>query len=140
MNQKGFSLLEAIVALVIIASTGIALLDWINTNLMSLQHVQAAEQRNNATRNALAFMETINPLEHAQGEETVGVYKISWNAESIVLPKDGIGPAGEMSYFQVGLYETVVEVRVEDTVLTHFTLRQVGFKQVHKFDNWLNNN
>ena len=138
MNQKGFSLLEAIVALVIIASTGIALLDWINTNLMSLQHVQAAEQRNNATRNALAFMETINPMEHAQGEEIVGVYKISWNAEAIALPKDGIGPMGEMSLFQVGLYETTVKVQAEDGLLTRFTIRQVGFKQVHKFEDWLN--
>jgi general secretion pathway protein I len=137
MNQKGFTLLEAIVALVILASAGMALLDWINTNLLTLQHVQHAKQRNDATHNALAFMDTINPLKKLQGEETIGIYKISWDATAVKLPKEGISTAGDMSLFKVGLYDTQIEVHSEkDELLTRFTLRQVGFEQVRKFDDW----
>ncbi|EDN68908.1 type II secretion system protein [Beggiatoa sp. PS] len=130
MNQKGFTLLEAIVTLVLVATTGIALLDWINTNLFSLQRIQAAQQRNEATRNALAFIDTVNPLENPQGEETIGIYKISWNALAVELPRDGMNTGGYTSFFQVGLYDTEIEVHLEETLLAHFTLRQVGFKQV----------
>ena len=132
MNQKGFTLLEAIVALVLIATTGMALLNWINTNLISLQRVQEVQQRTNATRSALAFIDTINPLEKSQGEEMLGAYKISWNAIVVELPKDGIGTGGNISLFQIGLYDTTVEVSSQDKLLTRFTVRQVGFEQVHK--------
>jgi len=126
MNQRGFTLLEAIVALVLITTTGMALLSWINTNLVTLRHVQHAQQRHEAIRNALAFMDTINPLEKPQGEETVGIYMFRWEAQAVELPKDGKG------LYQLGLYDTGVEVSLDDELLARFTLRQVGFKQVRE--------
>jgi general secretion pathway protein I len=126
MNQRGFTLLEAIVALILIASTGMALLNWINTNLMTLYRVQQVQQRHEATRNALAFMDTINPLEKPQGEETVGIYTFRWEAQAVELPKDGKG------LYQIGLYDTEIEVSLDDELLARFTLRQVGFKQVRQ--------
>jgi general secretion pathway protein I len=133
MNQRGFTLLEAIVALVLLASTGIALLSWINTNLMSLQRVQQAQQRQQAIQNALVFMETINPLEKPQGKEIIGIYQIDWNATAIELPKDGVTSIGGISLFQVGLYETKIKVMVKKDLLAQFTLRQAGYKQVRQF-------
>ena len=126
MNQRGFTLLEAIVALVLISSTGMALLNWINTNLMTLQHVQQTYQRHEAMRNALAFMDTINPQIRTQGKETVGIYTFRWKAQTVKLPRGGKG------IYQISLYDTQVEVIFEKTLLARFTLRQVGFKQVYK--------
>jgi general secretion pathway protein I len=134
MNERGFTLLEAIVALVLMATAGMALLSWINTNLITLTRVQEAQQRNEAIRSALTFMDTINPLEKPQGEESVGIYQFRWQAQAIELPKDGVSILGDMSLFQVGLYETEVEISLEDRLLSRFTVRQVGFEQVHKYD------
>ena len=72
-TQHGFSLLEVIVALVLITSTGMALFSWMNTNTMSLQRVQFVQQRNIATRNALMYINTINPLQTPQGSTTLGL-------------------------------------------------------------------
>jgi general secretion pathway protein I len=131
MNQRGFTLLEAIVALVLITSTGMALLNWINTNLMTLQHVQQTYQRHEAMRNALAFMDTVNPQIRTQGKETVGIYTFRWRAQTVKLPRGGKG------IYQISLYDTQVEVIFEKTLLARFTLRQVGFKQVYKpSDDW----
>jgi general secretion pathway protein I len=125
-NQQGFSLLEAIVALILIATTGMALFSWINTNLITLHHVQQTQQRHEAIRNALAFIDTINPLEKPQGEESVGLYIFRWEADAVRLPKDGKG------LYQLGLYDTEVEVFSDKELLARFTLRQVGFKQVRQ--------
>jgi general secretion pathway protein I len=134
MKQSGFTLLEAIVALVLIASTGVALLNWLNTNLISLQRVQQTQQRHQAVENALMFMETINPLEKPQGRATIGIYQIDWNATALELPKDGVNSTGGLGLFQIGLYETEVKVKVKKDLLAHFTLRQVGYNQVRHYE------
>jgi general secretion pathway protein I len=134
MKQSGFTLLEAIVALVLLASTGVALLDWLNTNLISLQRVQQAQQRHQAIENALVFMETVNPLEKPQGQATIGIYQIDWNATALELPKDGVTSTGGLGLFQVGLYETEIKVKVKQELLAHFTLRQVGYNQVRHYE------
>jgi len=127
MNQHGFTLLEAIVALVLITSTGMALLNWISTNLTTLQHVQAAQQRNDATRNAVAFIETVNPIEQPRGEEIIGAYKLVWEAKAIEL-------LGDTIMYQVGLYDMNVIVSLDDTLVAKLTVRQIGFKQYFKHE------
>jgi general secretion pathway protein I len=126
MRQQGFTLLEAIVALLLITTTGIALLAWINTNLLSLTHLQQVQQRQEAMRNALAFIQTINPLEKPQGEETIGIYTFHWEAQPVILPRDGKG------LYQIGLYNTTVEVKMEQKLVAQFNLRQAGFHQVYQ--------
>ena len=130
MNQRGFTILEAIIALVLITSTGMALLSWINTNLITLQHVQRSYQRHEAMRNALAYMDTVNPLEKPHGKETVGIYTFQWKANAVQLPKGGKG------LYQMALYDTEVEVFNDKTLLALFTLRQVGFKQIYQPPEW----
>lgn len=132
IKQSGFSLLEAIVTLTLIATTGIALFSWINTNLISLQRVQAAYQRNDAIRNALRFMDTVNPLVAPQGEETLGQYTLRWQAKVVESPKDGINALGYPGLYQVGLYDTQVDVYRHKIHLAHFSLRQVGYKQIRE--------
>ncbi|RKZ41271.1 MAG: hypothetical protein DRQ49_05715 [Gammaproteobacteria bacterium] len=130
MNQRGFTLLEAIIALVLITSTGMALLSWINTNLITLQHIQQTYQRQEAMRNALAYMDTVNPFEKPHGKETVGIYTFQWKANALQLPKKGKG------LYQMALYDTEIEVFHQKTLLALFTLRQIGFKQVYQPQKW----
>lgn len=130
MNQRGFTLLEAIVALVLIVTIGMSLLNWINTNLITLGRVQQVLQRHEATRSALVFMDTVNPLEQPHGEQTVGGYTFNWKAQAVELPQSGTDMTGASSFFEIGLYDTVVDVSVANSLVVRFTLRQVGFRQI----------
>lgn len=134
-KQQGFSLLEAIVALVLVATTGMALLDWINTNLITLRRVSAVQQRQTAIRNALTFMELVNPLVDPKGQEKFDLFTIRWQAKPLELPKDGISSVGYMSLYQVSLYDTEVSVYADEQRLAQFKVRQVGFKQVRQPSN-----
>lgn len=138
MKSNGFSLLEAIIALVLLTSTGLALFGWINTNLISLQRIQQFQYRQEATQSALAFIETVNPLATPTGEETIGNYELRWQANVVKPPLDGISPMGNKGIFQVGLYATTVEVKrkIDGTLLAQFTVRQLGFKQTRKPHAW----
>jgi len=132
LKQKGFTLLEAIVALILLATIGMALFSWINTNFISLYRIQQSQYRNEAIRNALAFIKTINPLERPQGEETLGVLTFRWQSEAAKLPKDGISPTGGVGLFQVALYDVKMEVSNQSEILARFTVRQVGYQQVRE--------
>lgn len=132
MKQQGFSLLEAIVALVLITTTGLALYDWINTNLNNLYRVQHLHDRHAAIRNAIAFVETINPLKNARGESTVGVYTFRWESEVIKPPKDGTSGLKGLGLYQVGLYNVKIDILREDDAITTVTLQQIGYEQVRQ--------
>ena len=140
MKQSGFTLLEAIVALVLISTTSMALLNLINNDLFSLQRVRQVYERNQAIHNALAFIETVNPLAQPQGKQLVGMYQISWRTVAIELPKDGLESAEQLSLYQVGLYNIQVELYLPDKpeLFAQFSVDQVGYKQIRfpKEDDW----
>lgn len=129
-NTKGFSLLEAIVALVLVSMVGMALFGWVNTNLQNLYRIQQIQKRHEAVRNAMVFMETINPLQQPTGDVTVGFYRFEWEAEPLAEPTDNTSGLKGTGLYQVGLYETKVDVYVEQEFVSTVKLHQVGHKQV----------
>lgn len=130
-QQRGFSLIEAIVALALIGSVGVAMMAWLNTSLNSLVRVEAATDRMNATRAAIEFMGTINPMSQTRGRETLGGYAIAWNATPLEGPVASIiNPDGIQGYFAVALYDTQVSVNQRGSVVAAFSIRQVGYQQL----------
>jgi len=134
---RGFTLLEAIVALVLLATTGTGLLVWLHTNVDSLHRIQQALVRQQAARNALAWVEMLNPMETPEGGVTVGMYRFEWTSQAMEPPKDGRTPYGGLSNFRVGLYQVTVRVYAQDTVSSASPLllalvqaRQLGYRQV----------
>lgn len=130
-RQRGFTLLEAIVALALISSAGMALFAWINSNISALSRVEESSQRAAATRNTLQFMQTVNPMLAPSGEATLGEYRIRWQAEPITDAVDGANFPYGISLYQFALYDTRIEVQGAPQQ-PGFTLelRQVGYKRV----------
>ena len=130
-RAAGFTLLEAIVALVILASAGMALFAWINTQLIALQRVNEVRQSQAAQHNALALLELINPMAEPEGEEDFGPYRIRWRAGLLEPVKDGVSSKGEKGLYEVGLYRIEMDVLLPDnSPLVTLEARQVGYKQV----------
>jgi len=131
-GQRGFSLLEAIVALALLASVGMALLSWLNGSLISLRRVQDTVAAQAAARNALAWLETVNPMEKPEGETDLGEWRIRWRADVIEPPSEGAGYPNGISLFDVGLYDTQVWLERDGRIVEQFTLRQVGYHKVRQ--------
>ena len=117
--------------MVLIASTGMALFGWINSNIITLNRVQNANAESAATTNALDFMSTVNPMLTPVGEAALGAYRIRWQATASTEPRDGAGYPFGVSQFQLALYDTRVRIdRPEQQLWLEFTLQQVGYKVV----------
>lgn len=132
-KQHGFTLIEAIVALVLIATTGMALFSWINSNIITLNRIQENNNENAATVNAVEYMNNINPMTSPEGQANLGSYRLSWKAEAITEPRDGSGYPSGISLYQLSLYQTRVTIQKPDGQFWFaFTLQQVGYKKMRE--------
>lgn len=130
-RQHGFTLIEAIVALVLIATTGMALFSWINSNIMTLNRVQLTNAENAATSNILDYMNTVNPMATPDGTARLGAYSIDWKSVAIVDLRDGAGYPYGVSLYQFGLYQTKITIKkTSGEFWFALNLQQVGFKRV----------
>jgi general secretion pathway protein I len=130
-KQSGFTLLEAIVSLVLIASTGMALFSWVNSNIITLNRVQTSNAENAATLNAIEYMHSINPMTTPQGQANLGSSRLSWQAEATTDPLDGASYPFGISLYQLAMYLTKITVQKSDGQFWFaFSLQQVGYKKV----------
>lgn len=129
--QNGFSLLEAIVAMVLIGTAGTALFALINQSLDSLYRIEQANRRAELAVDVLEFMDRINPMERPEGSVAIGRHQLSWRAKALTPVSDGAGYPQGISLYQFVLYETSVVVRagVDGAAETELKLRQVGYKK-----------
>jgi general secretion pathway protein I len=132
MNSKnaGFSLLEAIVAMVLIATAGLALFSWINTSFISLNRIQAANAQAAAEMNALQFMQTVNPMLTPSGNTTLGRLKIEWQARPASEVRRNVTDSELPGPFQVALYDTDVTVEeLPDVPRYHLSVKLLGYER-----------
>lgn len=130
-RQAGFTLLEAIVALVLISSAGLALFGWINGNIMALTRIQDANARAEATINILEYIDRVNPMLTPEGRAPLGTYSIQWRSQPISKITDGVNSPLGISLYQMALYSTTVSVMSEGgQTWFQLQLQQVGYKKV----------
>jgi general secretion pathway protein I len=129
--QAGFTLLEAIVALVLIGSAGMALFGWINSNIMALARIHDVNARAEATVNILEYMDRVNPMLAPEGGAPLGAYSIRWRSAPISKITDGANYPRGISLYQMALYSTAVSVNsAAGQAWFDLKLQQVGYKKV----------
>lgn len=129
-EHRGFTLLEAIVALAILAAGGMALFAALNASLRSIERVDAASRRDTATQSALSRLEVLNPMLQPTGDEALGEWRLRWTATPVEAPRDGLTDYLQPGYFEVGLYRVEVELLAGTRVEHRFAVRKAGWRQV----------
>lgn len=128
-RHRGFTLLEAVVAMVLISGAGSALFAWINSELSALSRVQQSNARAEAMVNAIEFMHTVNPMLAPEGKVPLAPYSLTWEAKTVTAVQD----AANFGLYQLALYDnTVTVLQADGTRWFDFTLRQVGYKKVRE--------
>lgn len=129
-RQRGFTLLEAIVALTLIALAGAALFSWVNANMISLARVRDVNERSLATENILDLMQKIDPMLSPTGERDLGSYSVRWNVEAVAGPQDGANYPRGLSLYKLALFRNHISVIKGGDIWFEFDLRQVGYQRV----------
>lgn len=130
--QRGFTLLEAVVALTILASAGLALYASLNSSLLMVDRAVRSQQTDTAVENALAWMETVNVMQTPTAEQVIGDYRLRWRAELIEPVIDGDTGFLQSSLYQLGLYRVELELWRDDRLERALEIRRVGYRQVRQ--------
>ncbi len=128
----GFSLLEAIVALAILASAGLALFAAMSQSVQMVGRAENARLADSAVRNAVAWMETVNPMQTPQGEQQLGDVTLRWSSELVEPERDAMTGYLEPGLYRLGLYEVRLELSRDGRSLTEASIRRVGYRQVRE--------
>jgi len=102
--ESGFTLIEAIVALVILGVVLTVFFDFLSGTLLGARRIEAASISYDRRTNALELASAINPMELPEGSLKLGPYHINWSSTLIGEPRQSSGyPAGS-GIFKVALY------------------------------------
>jgi len=115
--------------MLLIATIGIALFDWINSTLVTLRTVQEHQLQQQAIRNTLSFMENINPMKMPTGEAMLGDYKIQWESRLTEPVKEGAGHPFGIGLYRLGLYDIHINIALNEKNIANLNLRQTGYHQ-----------
>lgn len=126
-RQSGMTLLEAIVALTLMAMGAMALFAWMGTSARAVDRAAANASRLTVERSALAVVETINPMVEPEGRREFPGLAVSWTSTAVAAPRPGRGPGGPMTVFDVALYDVTVSAEDGDGRSAGFTVRRMGW-------------
>lgn len=130
-RRGGFTLIEALVALVILGGAGMALFGWVNASIVAVRRVEEANLRSEAVANAIEYMQAVNPMRDPVGRVDLGHYALEWKSAVAAPAVGGVGYPQGPSVFQLGLFQTRVRAsRVADPVWFEVTLTLVGWRRV----------
>lgn len=133
-HSGGFTLLEAIVAMVVFSLGAFALYGWLSTNTITLQRISERRDVAEVRLSALDMMRLVNPMAQPSGRRQLDGLQVQWQARPVEPPKQGVTQVGLPTLFQLGLYEVDVRVLQGPRLVDRFLVRQVGYRQVGKLE------
>lgn len=110
LGQKGFGLLEALVALVLLSSVGFTLLAWVHQNLDATHRMRTFYAQQEARRIALEWVRSENPMEKPEGEILYHSLRIKWKAQAQSPSIAQIGYPQGIGKHEVALYNTTISI------------------------------
>lgn len=128
-RTAGFTLLEAIVALVIFSMGVLALYSWLGVNLKTLARVQERREVAALTSSAIDALRLVNPMKDPRGRREIGQLVMAWDSKPVEPARNAVTPVGLPTIFQVGLYALDVQLSVEGVDVQRFQVRQLGYQQ-----------
>ena len=129
-TNRGFTLLEAIVALAIIGITLVPVMSFLVSASRQLSSAADSNARATAQATALAYIETMNPLLTPVGEtELSEVMSLQWASTALVEPNVEARPGARLSGFSLGFYRVMVTVLRNREAWFSFEVRKIGYQR-----------
>jgi type II secretory pathway pseudopilin PulG len=82
-RQRGFGILEVLVAFVLFSGVGVILLGWLQQNLATTQRLRGVYLEAHARQLALDVARSVNVMQFPSGNRQIGDLTVRWQAEPL---------------------------------------------------------
>lgn len=127
-RQDGFSILEAIVAMAILAIAFIPFVQLQGQLIRSVESFDRADIRMLANDNALAFLRERNFLLQESGQIQLGDIILKWDSDVLKPARRVYDKGGSYGRFEITLYDVEAELMFPDGASETLSLRGLGWK------------
>lgn len=131
--SRGFTLLEAIVAVAIVGVALVPIITFISQMVNALSRAGDVNAQNLAEQSIIALLEPLNPLERPNGDDQIGNLNIHWESDILVPPSAAIRPGTGLAVFGIGFYNVKISVNRIDRAGEWFAfdMRKVGYRRIN---------
>ncbi len=123
-QQRGFTLLEAIVAITVFATSALGLYAWINSMMIGTARFGDIAIETTDLDNAIDYLSTVNPMEDPSGSVRLGEMTLNWDSELV----EPIQRGNMTRAYELGLYNLEVVLERPGLDRQKLELRQVGYR------------
>jgi len=126
-TAAGFTLIETIVALVILSAVMIGFYDFLSTALNGAHRMELASVAYDHQINALELATALNPMEKPEGTLDLGRYRVQWTSHPLGDTRQSSGyPAGQGT-FKVALYRMIFTFP-DDAEIPPIEVTRLGYR------------
>lgn len=136
-TQSGFSLLESLVAVALIAAAFLPLLTLQGQLTRTVVAIERAETNVKDMSSALSFLRVMNPSRTTEGTERLGDATLSWRARPVSDERPALDRGGAPGRFLLQLYDVDAVIAYEDGRRAEFTIRALGWRPKAPFSEGL---
>ncbi|MCZ8234459.1 MAG: type II secretion system protein [Inhella sp.] len=112
LQQRGFGLLEAVVAMALMGTAGLMLFAWIQSSYDTANRLRATQDRAQARLEAQAWLMHLNPAKEPEGEVQLGRWTLQWRSSLVEPMRLENDYGGALSpRWALGLYEVRLEAK-----------------------------
>lgn len=125
--ERGFSLLEALVALVILSAAMATTFVWIDGSLKQTERVKKSNQAIKLARGVVARIGPHELLRSVEGNFIFDGFEVLWTGE-IIDQAEGVSANGVRSNFDLALFDLFLVIKDERGEVNSFKTRKAVFR------------
>lgn len=129
-KARGFTLIEAIVALVVFSMAAIGIYGWINSNLITLNRIAEVAASEQVLNSAIERLKLVDMSRETQGAFQVDEYMVNWQADLLEPIKQGTLETGKLALYDLGLYKVSLSFTKNTRLVGGYEYRRVGYKKM----------